>query len=170
MAELSVISSKDKKYQVNLAKNGNEGMLNDEKFSWDVVEESPRSFHVIKGNKSFNVEVLAVDFNEKTCVVKVNGEKHSYTVKDRFDELLHSLGLDDLASTKVADLKAPMPGLVLSISVGEGQQVSKGDSLLILEAMKMENVIKSPADGVIKSISVDQGQTVEKNQLILNFE
>ena len=48
--------------------------------------------------------------------------------------------------------------------------MSKGDSLLILEAMKMENVIKSPADGVIKSISVDQGQTVEKNQLILNFE
>ena len=75
-----------------------------------------------------------------------------------------------MVNNKVSDLKAPMPGLVLEVSVEGGQQVSKGDGLLILEAMKMENVIKSPTDGVIKSISVNKGETVEKNQLILNFE
>ena len=83
--------------------------------------------------------------------------------------MLHSLGMDNLASKKVADLKAPMPGLVLEIAVKVGQEVAKGDTLLILEAMKMENVIKSPTDGVIKSIAVNKADTVEKNQLILNF-
>jgi biotin carboxyl carrier protein len=58
----------------------------------------------------------------------------------------------------------------LEVSVEVGQAVVKGDTLLILEAMKMENVIKSPTDGVIKSVSVNKGDTVEKNQLILNFE
>jgi len=59
--------------------------------------------------------------------------------------------------------------LVLEIAVEVGQEVAKGDTLLILEAMKMENVIKSPTDGFIKSLSVSQAETVEKNQLILNF-
>lgn len=170
MADLSITSENENKYQIDISDNGAEGTMNGEKFSWDVLKNSGSSYHVIKNNKSYNIEVLNVDLDEKLFVVKVNGVKHSYTVKDRFDKLLHSLGLDDLASAKVSDLKAPMPGLVLSIAVGKGQQVNKGDSLLILEAMKMENVIKSPADGIIKSISVDQGQTVEKNQLILNFE
>ena len=78
--------------------------------------------------------------------------------------------MDNLLVTKVSDLKAPMPGLVLSIDVEVGKEVKKGDALLILEAMKMENVIKSPTDGVIKSIAVKTSQAVEKNQLLLNFE
>jgi biotin carboxyl carrier protein len=63
-----------------------------------------------------------------------------------------------------------MPGLILDIYVQEKQQVQKGDVLLILEAMKMENAIKSAADGVIKSIKVSKRQSVEKNQLLLEFE
>ena len=107
---------------------------------------------------------------EKSFFIKVDGIKYQMNTKDKYDELLQSLGMDTMASKKVADLKAPMPGLVLDISVEVGQEVFVGDTLLILEAMKMENVIKSPTDGVIKSISVNKTETVEKNQLILNFE
>ena len=113
--------------------------------------------------------MLSIIKEEKVFFVKVNGDKYKFNVKDQFDELLQSLGMDNLASKKVSDLKAPMPGLVLEISVVVGQEVVKGDTLLILEAMKMENVIKSPTDGVIKSIAVSMGDTVEKNELILNF-
>ena len=77
--------------------------------------------------------------------------------------------MDKLASTKVNDVKAPMPGLILSMSVAEGDEVKKGDPLLILEAMKMENVIKSPSDGVIKSIKAAQGDSVEKNEVLIQF-
>ncbi len=62
-----------------------------------------------------------------------------------------------------------MPGLLLDIKVQEGQEVQKGEILLILEAMKMENVIKAPTDARIKHIKVQKGQTVEKNQLLIEF-
>ena len=62
-----------------------------------------------------------------------------------------------------------MPGLVLSVLVTEGDEVKKGDNLLVLEAMKMENMIKSPTDGIIKKIEIKQGNKVEKNELLISF-
>ena len=63
-----------------------------------------------------------------------------------------------------------MPGLVLDVKLNVGDSVEKGDSILILEAMKMENVLKSPAEGVVKSIHINKGDAVEKNQLLISFE
>ena len=79
------------------------------------------------------------------------------------------MGLNAAISQKVNEVKAPMPGLVLRALVEEGAAVKKGDSLLVLEAMKMENVIKSPVDAVVAKIPVKQGQAVEKNQVLIQF-
>jgi biotin carboxyl carrier protein len=62
-----------------------------------------------------------------------------------------------------------MPGMVISVLVNEGQEVSAGESILILEAMKMENVIKSPVQAIVKTIKVKQGSAVEKGQLLIEF-
>ena len=113
--------------------------------------------------------MLSIKPEEKSFFIKVDGIKYQMNAKDKYDELLHSLGMDNLTSKKVSDLNASMPVFVLEIYVEVGQEVVKGDTLLILEAMKMENVIKSPTDGVIKSISINKTDTVEKNQIILNF-
>ena len=101
--------------------------------------------------------------------VKINNTSYSLDIKDKYDDLLHSLGLDSLASKKVNDIKAPMPGMVLNILVTEGQEVKKGDPILVLEAMKMENVLKSPTDGIIKKIAINKGVAVEKNQILIQF-
>ena len=77
--------------------------------------------------------------------------------------------MDNLSAKKLNHIKAPMPGLVLSILVEEGKEVKKGDALIILEAMKMENILKSPADGIVKKIAVKKGVPVEKNQLLIEF-
>lgn len=61
-------------------------------------------------------------------------------------------------------IKAPMGGAILSIKAKEGQSVKAGDTLFILEAMKMENEIKAPQDGVVKTVLISEGQTVETNQ------
>jgi biotin carboxyl carrier protein len=90
-------------------------------------------------------------------------------LKDKADLLLKQLGLSNLAANSKKDIKAPMPGLILNIMVEEGKEVKKGDPLLILEAMKMENVIKSPSDGVVKSIKTQKGKSVEKNQILIEF-
>ncbi|MNF13023.1 Glutaconyl-CoA decarboxylase subunit gamma [compost metagenome] len=67
------------------------------------------------------------------------------------------------------EIKAPMPGLVLNVIVESGQEVNKGDNLLILEAMKMENIIKSPSSGIVKKILVTKGDKVEKNEILIQF-
>lgn len=102
--------------------------------------------------------------------VKVNGSIYKVAVEDQFDQLLKQLGMDNLAAAKVQQIKAPMPGLVLSILVAEGAEIKKGDSLLVLEAMKMENMIKSPTDGIIKKITINQGNKVEKNEVLITFQ
>ncbi len=149
--------------------NASSGTIDGNAFQWDVLKVKDGSFHVIKDNKSYNVEVVKADVKEKSFVISVNGNKYSLSVKDKFDELLQSLGLDSMASKKVNEIKAPMPGLVVEVKIAEGDTVKKGDAILVLEAMKMENNIKSPTDGVIKKIHVKKGMAVEKNQVLINF-
>ncbi|MBX2960669.1 MAG: biotin/lipoyl-binding protein [Flavobacteriales bacterium] len=166
---IKVIAENKQEYKIGFDKNLKSGTIDNQSFNWDVSKINERTFHVIKNNKSYNIELLKANPEEKNFFIKVNGRKFKFAVKDKYDELLKSLGMDNMASTKVTNLKAPMPGLVINIAVEVGQTVQKGDALLILEAMKMENVIKSPTDGVIKSITVKKGDAVEKNQVLLNF-
>jgi biotin carboxyl carrier protein len=63
-----------------------------------------------------------------------------------------------------------MPGMVLDVKVTEGDAVKKGDALLVLEAMKMENIIRSTGAGVVKKIHVKKGVAVEKSQVLIRFE
>lgn len=149
--------------------NETSGTIDGTAFSWDVIEVKNGTFHIIKNNKSYTVELLKAEPSEKSFLVKVNGNKYQLHVKDKFDELLKSLGMDNLNASKVNEIKAPMPGLVLDIRVSEGDEVKKGDPILVLEAMKMENILKSPTDGTIKKINVKKGLAVEKNQVLINF-
>lgn len=66
-------------------------------------------------------------------------------------------------------IKAPMAGTILSVNVSPGQNVTKGDTLIILEAMKMENEIVAPADGVIGEIFVNPNDRVESDQVLLTI-
>ena len=102
--------------------------------------------------------------------MKVNNTVYNVAIADYLDQLIKDMGFEVGASKHVNDIKAPMPGLILDISVSQGQEVKENDTLLILEAMKMENVLTSPRDGVIKTISVAKGDAVDKNQLLIEFE
>ena len=77
--------------------------------------------------------------------------------------------MDKVLGASINELKAPMPGMVLKILVKEGDTVKKGDGLLVLEAMKMENNIKALGDGVVSKIPIKAGDKVEKNQVMISF-
>ena len=136
----------------------------------DAVETSTNKYHILQNNSSIKANIVSSDFNKKTYSVKVNNNTYDVVLNDALDQQIVALGFEIGASKKVNDIKAPMPGLILEINVTEAQEVKEDDPLLILEAMKMENVINSPRDGVIKSIKVSQGNTVEKNALLIEFE
>ncbi len=158
----------DKKYEIEW-KNALSGVLGTEDFIIDSVRTGEQSFHIIRNNKSFRVDIVEVIWEDKLVNLKVNGTTYSVKITDPFDALLKEMGLENMGAKKVNNLKAPMPGLVLETKVEEGQEVKKGDALIVLEAMKMENVLKSPTDGVIKKIAIENGNTVEKNQLLIEF-
>ncbi|QDK79681.1 biotin/lipoyl-binding protein [Spirosoma sp. KCTC 42546] len=143
--------------------------LNGEPFAWDLVKLSAQTFHILHQNRSYTAEVLELNAADKTVSLKINGHIYHVQLKDRFDLLLEKMGMSTLASTKINELKAPMPGLIVGISVQPGDVVNKGDSLLILEAMKMENMLKAPGEATIKTIRVGKGDRVEKGQVLVEF-
>lgn len=166
------VNSGTQKHKIEFEKSGEyNGSIDGKEFSCDVISTSTdqRRFHVLRENKSYEVEIVKADPAAKTVTVKVNGRNYPLEIKDKYDELLHSLGMDKIGSVKVNELKAPMPGLVLDIIVSEGQTIKKGDPVVVLEAMKMENILKSPADVTVKKIAVKKGTAVEKNQVLIQF-
>lgn len=136
---------------------------------WDVAKLDGRSYHIIKNNQSYRADIVKTDLKNKSITLKINGNKYDIELKDKFDLLLEKLGMDASASAQLNDVKAPMPGLIFDVHVSEGDEVKKGDPILILEAMKMENVIKATGDGIVKSIKVKKGESVEKNQVLVQF-
>jgi biotin carboxyl carrier protein len=161
--------STDKKEQKEIEFTGNGIQLNGQPVDWDLVRIGDRRFHVLKNSRSYTCEVVSADSNKKSFEIKVNGVLHTVEVQDQFDELLKKLGMDKAATHKVNVIKAPMPGLVLKIMIAENQDISEGDSVLILEAMKMENVIKSPGTGKVKTIRVKERDAVEKNEVLVEL-
>lgn len=143
--------------------------LNDELFDGDVAQLSPHHYHVIWQDRSFNVEVVEHDAATKQTTLKINGQLLTTSAKNRFDLLLESMGMNQTVSNKINEIKAPMPGLIQSITVQEGDTVQKGDTLLVLVAMKMENAIKAPAEATVKAIRTESGSSVEKNQVLIEF-
>jgi len=135
----------------------------------DIIKIREGMYHLIAGHRCYTAEVLAADYATKTFTLRINGVTQQVEVKDDYDILLHQLGMDVQPAGVINEIKAPMPGMVLSILVKENDEIKKGDPLLVLEAMKMENVLKSPGNGVIRKINVKEKQAVEKNQVLINL-
>lgn len=156
-------------FEVSSNTNSKTVVLNDQTLSLDMLQNGAHLHFVWKG-KSVNVEVLSISKEEKKVLLKVNNKTAEVRLEEPLDALLNSLGFSSANSSKIKQVKSPMPGLVLSIGAEVGKEVKKDEPLLILEAMKMENVIKSPTDGIVKSISVNAGQAVEKGSVMITFE
>ncbi len=136
----------------------------------DALQVSETEFHILQQNKSYKSEIVDADLNTKSYKVKVNNNTYNVNIFNNLDLLIKDMGFEIGSTKHVNSIKAPMPGLILDISIEVNQEVKENDTLLILEAMKMENIITSPRDGVIKSISVNKSDAVEKNQLLIEFQ
>lgn len=163
------VAGKEKHKVVFDHKNAWTGTINEQPFSCDVISTESKRFHVLRDNRSYEVEIVEADTTAKTMIIKVNGHSYPIAVADKFDELLHSMGMDKAAGKKINDLKAPMPGLVLNVVVKDGQEIKKGEPVIVLEAMKMENILKAPADLTVKKVMVQKGIAVEKGQVLVQF-
>jgi len=144
---------------------------------------SGKSYRATIGDKSVDVEIiradaehgqleLLIDNQRVTAYVSSDGVKRWVTVNGQTIVLTKASGAKRKSSghEHASELAAPMPGLVRSVNVVEGEAVKKGQTLLTLEAMKMEIRIQAKNDGVVKKLFVKQGQTVEREQVLIEVE
>ena len=157
-------------YKYEITSDNDTLFVNGEKVTADISRlANTHAWHVIHNLRSYNAEVIGFNRVERTAEIRINNNIYSVKVKDQFDILLDQLGLSDLTATRISDIKAPMPGLVLKVFASEGMTAKKGDNLFVLEAMKMENIIKAPADVVVKTVKIKPGDKVEKGQVLMIF-
>ena len=138
--------------------------------SLDCIETREGEFHLLENGKSHLITVLQFDLATRSCLLKVDGEIKKVKMLRDLDLLIERMGLNAQQDKRLKTLHAPMPGLVSAIKVTPGQEVENGTPLLILEAMKMENVITSPQKGVIREIKIEKGLAVDKGEVLIEFE
>ncbi len=134
----------------------------------DIANVKNNQFHILQNGISYNATL--VEKNDRNLTIKVNGNLYEVAIEDEYDLLLEQLGMEFGKAGLLEDIKAPMPGMVVEVKVQPGDTVTKDQPLVILEAMKMENVLKAPADATIGSVSVNQEDKVDKNQVLITFE
>ena len=164
---LQVLVNKETKFEIE--NKDNIFTINGVSYKPDISKVSESEYHMILNYKSYRL-VIAEQLNDKELVIEVNGTRYPISLKDNFDILLEKLGMNSSANQLAKDVKAPMPGLVVDVLVTPGQEVEKDTPLLILEAMKMENILKSPGAGIIDKIFVHKKDAVEKNQVLIAFK
>ncbi len=159
-----------KKFEINVNDTYQFTFGNEQVKELNFVNISENKFHIIKDNKAYKTEIMQSDFQKKTYTICINGNSYVIKIKDALDGLIKELGLGLDKKNKDTHIMAPMPGLILEVRVEHGQTVKEGDPLLVLEAMKMENIILAPNEGIIHSIQVKKGDAVDKRQLLIEME
>jgi biotin carboxyl carrier protein len=136
----------------------------------DVSWQANGLVSVLLNGKSYTAIVEGVDRKTKEVTLRVNGQKYKANIKEPIDKLLATMGIDNAASRKLEPIKAPMPGMVLKVLVKPGQQIAPGDGLVILEAMKMENILKAHSAATVKAVKVNERTAVEKGTILIELE
>ncbi len=136
--------------------------------SLEMTQYASGNWHIIEHGVGHKAQV-EICVKTRFASVRLDGRYYQFEVKDELDQLVEALGMNKVDKVYDQHVLAPMPGLVLSILVKEGEVVERDTPLLILEAMKMENVIKSAARASIESIECSLKSPVEKGQLLIKL-
>ncbi|MEM6261777.1 MAG: biotin/lipoyl-containing protein [Bacteroidota bacterium] len=156
--------------QLTLERQNGDYLLAGKAVDFSLKSGDHRQYTMQYEGKQYKVDVLELDPISKEVTLRINGKKTHVKIRSKMEKLLKRLGLENALATKLDALYAPMPGLIHDILVSPGEKVEAGTPLIILEAMKMENVIKSPGAGVISKVEVEKTDSVDKGALLLNFE
>lgn len=149
----------DQVYEISIERHGEhfQAAVNGEPYEFEVLDTQPGEISLRFADRPITL-YWAADGKQKW--VSLSGCTYRL---DRPSPRMTNAGVDADGSTGV---RAPMPAQVRAVQVEEGDQVEKGQTLLLLEAMKMEIRIKAPAAGSVKRLLAETGQTVEKDQLL----
>ncbi len=157
---------------------------NSQSFPIDLTPQG-KSYRATIGDETVEVEILRVEAEQGKLELLINGQrvvayvssdgaKRWVTINGQTEVLTKASGARQRGKSsggeQKSELAAPMPGVVRSVNIEQGQTASKGQTLMVLEAMKMEIRIHAPRECVIQKLLVQQGQTVEREQVLIEIE
>lgn len=155
-----------KKFEIEVNKEG-DVFVNGEQRHVDFASLGETLYSVIAESEAH--EVIVDDLDGPTYDVQMHGRLYNVTVLDERALLLGSRRGGEFTDSGEVSIKAPMPGMVVDVPVQEGQEVAKGETLVVLESMKMQNELKAPRDGVVQRVGVETGQSVEQNKVLVTI-
>lgn len=155
----------DKKFEIEIQNDG-KLLVNGEAREVDFLTLGESLFSVLMNNKSYEIVMEEADGQYE---VLIQGRLYTGQVLDERAQLLASRRSGMGADTGEISIKSPMPGLIAAIPVTEGQEVKKGQTVVILESMKMQNELKAPRDGTVQRISAQAGMSVEQGKLLVTL-
>jgi biotin carboxyl carrier protein len=154
----------DKQYEIDVDKDGNV-IVNGQQRHVDFLTLEGGLYSVITETRS--LEVIVEDQKNKQSV-QIGGRMFEAQVLDE-RALLMAMRKGTFGSSS-GEVVAPMPGLIVAILAAPGDTVTQGQTVIILESMKMQNELKAPVEGIINTISVNAGQTVDKDQVLITID
>ena len=159
-----------KKYEVEINRDGRRvaATVDGRRYELDVSEPEPDVFLVKNENKVSEIFVSPKPNARNTFVVELNGHETEIDIID--PKKLRGSGKVDEDATGKAEIKTAMPGKVVRIIAPVGTTVQKGDGVIVVEAMKMQNEMKAPKDGVVTEIRAAEGSTVNAGDILAIIE
>ncbi|MGB9696161.1 MAG: biotin/lipoyl-containing protein [Ignavibacteria bacterium] len=149
-------------------------IFNEKQYIFEYIRIYDNVFVFRINNQNYTVAVENTEEEEQVkntnFVVEINGMSYNVKCQSEMDILVENFSKSKGTERVKTDIVAPMPGSIVKVGVQEGQLVKKGQVLVVLEAMKMENELKAPIDCMVKKVFVEEKQAVEKNQLLIKLE
>ena len=142
--------------------------VDDRIYDVDLMHNDEGAFSIIESGKSYNIELVPTN-KMKHYIAYTLYNTYDVEIIDAESRYLRNRGAGTLAA-KGNNVISPMPGKVVRIPVNVGDTVKKGDTVIIISAMKMESEYKAPVDGVISKINVSEAETVDSNQVLIEIE
>ena len=136
----------------------------------DISKLGQAQYHLIYQNLSLQGERVHISESDRTLELRVGESVYQCAIVSELEQMISGLNLTKGDAGKDQNLKAPMAGLILHVHVDPGQKVSKGDKLVTLEAMKMENIIRAQADAQVEDVLVKSGMKVDKGNVLLRLK
>lgn len=159
-----IVTIDDEKFIINTSDSKNV-RVGDKKYQLDISQLSDHTYSLKLGNEIFHITSTKLENNKYSFLV--DGHYFESFVRTKLEEETENILKSNISNDGEIKITSPMPGMILRVNKKVGDSVSIGESLILLEAMKMENELKATADGILSEVFIEPGKSVEKNQILL---
>ena len=125
--------------------------------------------HAVVSNGNQTFEIWVVEEQPSYRIINIDGVEIKIEKRERLADLFEKIGYQEDAKSSISEIKAPMPGTIVDFLVKEGQDIEANDPILILEAMKMENIIRATSAATVTEVVATPGSVVQKNDTLIKF-